>query len=252
MGVVHGVIATLAPDSRVIDVHHEIPHGDIQAGALVLLRAIQYLPQGVVLAVVDPGVGTERRPIAAETQWGYFVGPDNGLLSPAVALMGGATRVVAIENPEIMLPSHGATFDGRDRFAPAAALLASGTAQLDDIGPELEPDSLAPLLLPLSEVEDGRITGQAWWVDGFGNVQTNVSPEDMSAAGLQPGRMLTVSVGARSHSVPWVLTYGEVEEGLPLVHVDSSGLVALALRGGTAAEHFALGSGTAVVFAPGE
>ena len=124
VGVVHGVLATVAPDSRVIDVAHAVAPGNVRAGALALMRSIQYLPQGVVMAVVDPGVGTDRRAIAAQTSWGYFVGPDNGLLSPAVALIGGATNVVSIENPDVMLPSQGATFHGRDVFAPAAGVLA--------------------------------------------------------------------------------------------------------------------------------
>ena len=106
------------------------------------MRAIQYLPEGVALAVVDPGVGTARRAIAAETSWGHFVGPDNGLLSPAVAIVEGAQRVVSIENPELVIPSAGATFEGRDRFAPAAALLASGEARIDDLGPDIDPGTL--------------------------------------------------------------------------------------------------------------
>ena len=250
VGVVHGVIATVSPQCRVIDVHHGIPAGDVQAGALALMRAIQYLAPGVVLAVVDPGVGTSRRAIAAETSWGYFVGPDNGLLSPAVALMGGATRVVAIENRDVMLPSQGATFEGRDRFAPAAAVLASGEARLEDLGPTVEPDSLTPLLLPLSEVENDHVTGQAWWVDAFGNVQTNIAPEDLAQAGMQPGRAVTVQLGLVKHTVPWVVSYAEVAEGQPLMHIDSSGLIALAVRRGSAADHFTLAAGTALVVSP--
>ena len=248
VGVVHGVISTVAPGCKVIDVAHEIPRGDVQAGALTLMRAIQYLPNGVVLAVVDPGVGSERRAIAVETTCGYFVGPDNGLLSPAVALVGGSTRAVSIENPDVMLPSEGATFEGRDRFGPAAAVLASGQASLEDLGPGVAPDSLTPLLLPLSEIGDGSVTGQAWWVDTYGNVQTNVSPEDLGEAGMTPGQSVNVRVGLMEYSVPWVLSYSAVDEGQALVHVDSSGLVALAVRRGSASDHFTLASGSAVVF----
>ena len=135
VGVVHGVLATLAPMCRVIDLDHGVPRGDVRSGALVLLRAIQYMPPGVLLAVVDPGVGTSRRAIVVETGWGYMVGPDNGLLSPAVALVGGATRAFSIENPDVMLPARGRTFEGRDRFAPAAAVLATGEADLHEMGP---------------------------------------------------------------------------------------------------------------------
>jgi S-adenosylmethionine hydrolase len=252
VGVLHGVLATIAPDSRVIDVSHAVARGNVRAGALTLLRAIQYLPQGVVVAVIDPGVGTERRAIAAETPWGYFVGPDNGLLSPAVALIGGATKVVAIESPDVVLPSQGATFDGRDRFAPAGGVLASGEANLEDLGPVLDPDSLMPLLLPLAEIEASSVTGQVWWVDHFGNAQTNVAPEDVAGLGLEPGSTVTVRVGATTHEVPWVRAYGEVAEGEPLIHVDSAGLLALAVRAGRAEEHLAIGEGVAVVLSAGK
>lgn len=247
VGVVHGVLATIAPESRVIDVAHTVARGDIRAGALMLTRSIQYLPRGVLLAVVDPGVGTERRAIAAETEWGFFVGPDNGLLSPAVALMGGATRIVSIENPEMRIPSSGETFHGRDVFAPAAAALASGEAKMSDLGPDVDPESVVPLLLALPEVSGGTVSGEAWWVDHYGNVQTNVSPEDLAEAGLRPGSVLTVRVGTRLHQVPWVGAYAEVEERKTLIHVDSSGLIAIAVRSGRADETLGLAEGMSVV-----
>jgi len=246
VGVVHGVMATIAPESRVIDLNHNIPRGDIRAGALALTRAIQYLPQGVLLAVVDPGVGTDRRAIAAETEWGHFVGPDNGLLSPAVAMIGGATRIVSLENPEARIPSSGETFHGRDVFAPAAALLASGEAQLTDLGPELDPDSATPLLLPLPDTQNGTVSGEAWWIDSFGNVQTNISPEDLAAVGVHPGAEVTVKVGPRLHQLRWVTAYGEVDEHEALLHVDSSGLMAIAVRSGRADEELGVGPGASV------
>jgi S-adenosylmethionine hydrolase len=246
VGVVHGVIAKLAPGSLVIDVSHSVERGNIRSGALALTRAIQYLPEGVCLGVVDPGVGSSRKAIAAKTPWGFFVGPDNGLLSPAVAMVGGASRIVSIENPEAMIPSPGETFHGRDVFAPAAALLASGEASLEDLGPQLADDDVMPLLLPLADVSDCSVVGEAWWVDGFGNVQTNISQEDLQQLGLGPADVVTVKVGSRIHSIKWVLSYSDVDEGDPLVHVDSAGLIALAVRGGSASGSLALAEGTAV------
>ncbi|MGH8911854.1 MAG: SAM hydrolase/SAM-dependent halogenase family protein, partial [Acidimicrobiia bacterium] len=234
VGVVHGVLATLAPESRVIDLNHEVPRGDVRAGALALTRSIQYLPEGVFLAVVDPGVGTDRRAIAAETKSGFFVGPDNGLLSPAVAMVGGASRIVALESEEARIPSSGATFAGRDIFAPAAALLATGEATMTELGPDVDPGAVSPLLLPLPEVRAGTVTGEAWWVDHFGNVQTNLSPDDLAEVGVKPGTTVTVKVGPRLHQIPWVVAYGEVGEREALLHVDSSGMVALAVRNGRA------------------
>jgi S-adenosylmethionine hydrolase len=249
VGVVHGVLAKLAPDSMVIDIGHGTPPGDIKAAALSLTRAIQYLPEGVALVVVDPGVGSERKALAVETDWGFFVGPDNGVLSPAVAMMGGARLMVSIDNPEARIPSPGETFHGRDVFAPAAALLASGEAAIQDLGPELGPDQVQPLLLPLPEIDGLMVTGEAWWVDRFGNVETNIGPDDLAAIGLSPGSTLTVKVGASLHSIPWVVAYTDVEPGEPLIHVDSAGLIAIAVRDGGADEELNLSTGVAVTLA---
>lgn len=246
VGVVHGVIAKLSPGSRVIDIGHRFPRGNVKTAALALSRAIQYMPEGVCLAVVDPGVGTKRRALAAETPWGMFVGPDNGLLSPAVAMVGGASRVVSIENPETMIPSPGETFHGRDLFGPAAALLAAGDAALEDLGPLLGDDELVPLLLPLVETHGATVAGEAWWVDHFGNVETNIAPEDLDALGAAPGDTLTVKVGSTIHSVPWVTSYGDVGEGDVLLHVDSVGLMALAVREGRADDELNLAEGVPV------
>ena len=135
-----------------------------------------------------------------------------------------------------------------DWSAPAA-VLASGEAKPADSGPAADVHSLVPLLLPLAEVEEGRVTGQALWVDGFGNVQTNISPEDLTEAGITPASgpgELTVRVGAAEYQVPWTTAYGDVPPGRPLAHVDSSGLVALAVRGDRADRHFHLQEKTAL------
>lgn len=250
VGVVHGVLAKLAPESRVIDVGHGFPRGNVKAAALALTRAIQYLPEGVCLAVVDPGVGTSRRAIAASTEWGTFVGPDNGLLSPAVAMVGGASKIVSIENPETMIPSPGQTFHGRDVFGPAAGLLASGEASLEDLGPRIPDHDVVPLLLPLTESEGGVVSGEAWWVDTFGNVQTNIAPEDIGDIGITKGDVVTVKVGSTIHNLQWVDSYGDVAEGEALIHVDSVGLLAVAVRGGSAADDLHLGEGVSVSFTP--
>lgn len=247
VGVVHGVILRVDPRLRVLDITHEVPRGDIRAGALALLRAIQYMPPGVCLAVVDPGVGGSRRAIAAETAWGIFVGPDNGLLAPAVAMVGGATRFAALEAEEFRLPREGVTFDGRDVFAPAAAVLASGEASLGDLGPELEPESITPLLLPLVDHRDGAVDGEVWWIDGFGNAQTNVSPDDLSQTGLEPGQTVAVRIGGAVHPMEWRAAYGEGNSGILLV--DSYGMIAIAVPGGDAAQTYGLREGLSVGFA---
>lgn len=180
------------------------------------------------------------------TDWGYFVGPDNGLLSPAVAMIGGASRIVAIENPEAMIPSPGQTFQGRDVFAPAAGLLASGEATLDELGPEVSDAEVMPLLLPLPETSDATISGMVWWIDRFGNAQSNIAPEELAVLGLAPGQVLTVRIGATIHNLPWVGAYSDVDDGEALIHVDSAGLMAIAVRGGRADDDLNVYDGVSV------
>lgn len=247
VGVVHGVMARISPKSRVIDINHRIARGDVRAGALALLRAVQYLPPGVTLAVVDPGVGTDRRALAVETAEMTFIGPDNGLLSPAVAIMGGAHRIFSVANPEYRLPGAGETFWGRDVFAPAAAALAAGEASLTDLGPPIGAHEVTPLLLPLPEVNPGQVSGEAWWVDTFGNVQTNISPDDLQVAGLEDCSELEVRLGATVHRIPRAATYAQVRKGELLIHVDSAGLLAIAMREGRACDELNLTERMSVV-----
>jgi S-adenosylmethionine hydrolase len=248
VGVVHGVIARIAPTTRVIDVTHGIDHGDVHGGAMALTRAVQYMPDGVFLAVVDPGVGTDRRAIAARTPVGYFVGPDNGLLSPAVAMVGGADLIVSLEETLYQLPTEGGTFAGRDVFGPAAAVLASGQAEIENLGPVLDPGSISPLLVPLAEpAGNGAVRGSVLWVDTFGNIQFNIAPDDLDALGISLGDDVMVSFNMEETRVPWGSTYGDVDEGQAVIHVDSHGQIALAVRGGRADEAFVFGVGDTVV-----
>lgn len=252
VGVVHGVIARIAPEVRVIDVGHEFAQGDIRAGALALMRAIQYLPQGVALAVIDPTVGTERKAIAVRTEWGVLIGPDNGLLAPAVAMVGGSDAVVSIENPELKLPAPGATFHGRDLFGPAAAVIASGQAEFEDLGPAVDPDSLFPMMLPLVEHGEGFVVGEVLWVDHFGNAQLNVSPDDLQLVGVSPGADIVLKIASAEFPIEWVTAYGDVEPEEALLHTDSWGQIAVAVRDGSAVESLPLAEGTAVTIRSGK
>jgi len=248
VGVVHGVIARIAPSVRIIDLTHGITRGDVHGGAMALTRAIQFMPDGVILAVVDPGVGTGRKAVAVRTPVGYFVGPDNGLLAPAVAMVGGADLAVAIEDEAFILPSPGATFHGRDVFAPAAAVLASGEASIEDLGPLLSPETLTPLLIPLSErTGDSSIKATVLWVDSFGNVQLNVGPKDLNDLGLSVGDDVSLGREMSEYRVTWGNTYGDAEDGEPIIHVDSHGQIALAVRSGRAADDFDVAVGDGLV-----
>lgn len=264
VGQVHAVLARQAPGVPVIDLMHDLPaFRPAAAGCLIRQIIRSMVPAAtaapvyesksagdIVLAVVDPGVGTARRAVALETDWGYFVGPDNGLLAPAVALIGGAGRAHLIANEELVIPSAGATFDGRDRFGPAAAVLASGQAGIEDIGPAVPVGSLTPSMLPLPAVETERVSGVAWWVDRFGNVQTNVGPDELASLGIGIGTEMTVRIGPAEHVLPLVAAFGDVEPGEGMVVIDSQGLAALAVRDGRADEKLRLGEGRSVVFEP--
>ncbi len=244
VGTAHAVIERIAPGTRVIDLDHRIGAGDVRAGALALTRAVQYLPDGVTLA----SVGSRARPIAAQVPTGFVVGLDNGSLSPAVAMIGGAQTVVAIENPEMRIPSPGAVDPVRDVLAPAAALLASGQAGLNELGPTVDPGSVTPLLLPLPEIGDGRAVGEAWWANRHGHAQTNLGPQDLELIGLRVDSVAAVKIGATIRNVVW-------REGDPgpadevYLYVDEYGLVAIAAVDGPVDEEIGLHVGTAVTIA---
>lgn len=250
VGVVKGVIRSIAPAVAVIDITHHIPPHDVRAGALALARSMQYLPSGVVLGVVDPGVGTDRRAVAVEVggedgERGYLVGPDNGLLASAVAMAGGSIRAVELTNPDYRLPAPGPTFAGRDIFAPAAAHLCLGV-DLDDLGPSVDPLSLMPGILPLSRPEGDGIVGEALWVDRFGNVQLNIDPDEVAVL----GGTVMLRWGDKSRSATTVTTYAEVGPGQVGLVVDSYGLLSVALNRASAAAELRLAAGDAVTLAP--
>jgi S-adenosyl-L-methionine hydrolase (adenosine-forming) len=254
VGVCHAVILEIAPEVRIVDITHDVPAFDVRAGALALVRAVQYLPEGVVLAVVDPGVGGDRRCLAVEVENGFLVGPDNGLLAPAVAMLGGPTRVVELAAAEYQLPAPGPTFAGRDVMAPAAAHLCAGVP-LGALGPDVDPTSLTPALVPLPGVDDdGRITGEVLWVDRFGNCQLNIAPEQLESAGARTGSALEISVATTggeptARRARWVRAFAEAKPSELILLVDSYGMCALALDRRSAATELGLRAGAAITLA---
>jgi S-adenosyl-L-methionine hydrolase (adenosine-forming) len=246
VGVCHAVMLDVAPDLRIVDITHDIAPFDVRAGALALVRAVQYLPNGVVLAVVDPGVGTDRRCIAVEVEDGFLVGPDNGLLAPAVAMLGGSARVVALENPEYQLVAPGPTFAGRDVMAPAAAYLASGVP-IDALGVPVDPSGLAPGLVPLPrEDDDGTIAGEVLWVDRYGNCQLNVAPEQLVDRGVSPGGFVGVTIGGADRRARWVTAFAEAKPSELALLVDSYGMCTLAFDQRSAAAELEVRAGITV------
>ncbi|MFM7308111.1 MAG: S-adenosyl-l-methionine hydroxide adenosyltransferase family protein [Actinomycetota bacterium] len=247
VGIVKGVIADIAPHARVIDLTHEVPPFDVRAGSLALARCISYVPSGIVLAVVDPGVGTARRGVAVSVGEGrgVLIGPDNGLLSMGTALAGGADAAVVLNNPQYHLEAPGATFAGRDIFAPAAAHLCNGVP-LAELGDAVDPNLLLPGVVPLSRTEGDETIAEVTWIDRYGNCQLNVGPDDVAALGNRLSVVLTSPTGERStRAANVVRNFSEIGGGIGLV-VDSFGMLAVCVDRGSAADELSIAVGDAV------
>ena len=247
VGVVHSVINSIAPFAKVIDITHGIPHYDIRSGGLALARSAQYLSPGVVLAVVDPGVGTERRAVAVEVGGGesVLVGPDNGLLAPTVALVGGADRAVSLTETNYQLPAPGPTFAGRDIFGPAAAHIASGV-DLSELGDEVEVASLMPGLMPITSKENDGLHAEVLWVDQYGNAQINLDPAELEIKENEINHFEIKTAGL-TRIAKKVETFEELGGGELGLTIDSYGLLALVIGRGSAAEEMKINTGNQVI-----
>ncbi|WP_225993327.1 SAM hydrolase/SAM-dependent halogenase family protein [Actinomadura rudentiformis] len=278
----HGVAARIAPDVRIIDITHLVPAGDVRRGAAVLAQTVPYLPPGVHVAVVDPGVGTSRRAIAIEAGDRIFVGPDNGLLSWAArGLAPGGTyslapwrtpagestpaanepRAFELTNSKLWLDPVSPTFHGRDIFTPVAAQLAGGL-DISAVGRPVDPASLITLPSPTRRVQNGGAEGEVLTVDRFGNIQLSLTRSDLDQLGAHPGDSLTITLGVtarlqgsepqrrRTFSVPYRETFGSVPPGELVAYADSVGCVALAVNSGDAAQRLGLPPGARIRISP--
>jgi S-adenosylmethionine hydrolase len=241
----HGVAARIAPGARIIDITHLVQPGDVRRGAAVLAQTVPYLPPGVHVAVVDPGVGTARRGVAVETAEGILVGPDNGLLSWAIASLGGASRAFQLTNGDLWLHPVSPTFHGRDIFMPVAAHLAAGT-DLASAGDQIDLADVVTLPSPTSRVHDGEAEGEVMSVDRFGNVQLSIVAADVGELGIGYGSPLVVRAGRRLLTVPFLETFAAVAPGEIVAFTDSAGLISLAVNAGDAAQQLGLPPGAHV------
>jgi S-adenosylmethionine hydrolase len=245
-----GVIWSICPDARINDLTHTARAFGIRDAAFLLWSSVPYLPVGVHLAVVDPGVGTARRPIAIRAARGdRFVGPDNGLLVPAAERLGGITAVHELSNRGLWRDEVSSTFHGRDLFAPVAAHLANGT-DIADVGGAVAPSTLVRLAFPEPTLTDGRLETSVLFVDAFGNVRLAGQPSDLAAltGHLEDGDRFKVSAGDVAIEVPWHATFGAVATGELLLYEDAdyAGL-AIGRNQGSAAEHLRLANDAPVV-----
>ncbi|HEX2766233.1 MAG TPA: SAM-dependent chlorinase/fluorinase [Candidatus Limnocylindria bacterium] len=240
-GTCRAVMLSICPDAQVVDIAHTIAKYAIRDGAFVLRAALPYFPVGVHVGVVDPGVGTSRRPIAIRAARGdLLVGPDNGLLVPAAEALGGLDAARELTDEHWWLPSTSATFHGRDIFAPVAAHLAAGDAAFEDLGPPIPVADLVRLPVAAPRVADGRLVAEVAYVDSYGNVRLAARRADLAAAvpALAPGGRLHLALPRAALDAAFAPSFGHVEAGEPLLYVDSNGDLALGInRASFAAEH---------------
>lgn len=251
-GIMRAVVVGICPRATIVDLAHDIDKFAIRDGALMLWGAAPHLPIGAHVAVIDPGVGTARKGIAIQTARGdYLIGPDNGLLMPAAARLGGITRVHLLENPDYALPDVSSSFHGRDVFAPAAAHLADGLA-IDELGRAVDPRRLLDLEWPRPGIRPGRLNASAIYLDTFGNVKLSALADDLLAAlpGLRFGDPVVIDLGAGGSTqevrASWARTFGDVPEGTPLLTADSYGRVALSIHQGSAAARYGIDLDSAI------
>jgi S-adenosyl-L-methionine hydrolase (adenosine-forming) len=233
-GVCRAVIAQIAPGAPLIDLSHGVARQDIRQGAILLANALPSCPPGVHLAVVDPGVGTDRRAVAVEAAEGrILVGPDNGLLSRALDRLGGALGAVELSHSPFRLEPVSATFHGRDLFAPVAAHLSLG-ARLEEAGQRIDPDSLVTLELPVPRIEAERVVAHAIHVDGYGNATLDLDASMLAEGPLRPGDAIEIRAPDGRFDGVWARTFADGQPGDVLLFEDSSGALALAVNGGSA------------------
>jgi S-adenosylmethionine hydrolase len=250
-GVCRAVIARISPASALIDLTHGIERHSVRHGAVVLANSVPFAPPGVHLAIVDPEVGSNRRAVAVRTtEDRILVGPDNGLLSPALRRFGGARDAVDISDSPFRFEPMSATFHGRDLFAPVAARLASGS-RLEEAGEPFEPGTLATLDLPTALIQPDRLVAHVVYVDRFGNAILDAGPAEVEGGPLKLGDAVQVKVGRRKAAeAHFGRTFADVEEDELLLYEDSTRSLALAVNRGNAAERLNLKPDAEVVLKP--
>jgi S-adenosylmethionine hydrolase len=247
VGTCHGVIANIAPEARVIDVTHGIRPGHVLQGALMLANTLPYMPPGVHLAVVDPGVGSGRRALAVQDQEGRLhVGPDNGLLLPGAERFGGVAAAHELANAEDSLQPVSRTVHGRDLFSPAAAHLAAGVA-LEELGPAVDPEELVRIEIPQPEVGQNRIRVVVLGVDRFGNVSLNLRREHLEHAELAAGTRVELTCRGDRFFAVSARTFADAPRGSLILYEDSYGSLSLAVSRGSAAELLRVAEGGEIV-----
>lgn len=249
-GICRAVLTRAAPGVEVVDLTHGIPAGDVRRGAFVLESAVDHVGPAVFLAVVDPGVGGDRRAIALRAGRSTFVGPDNGLLVEAAERAGEIGTVVEVSAGPFVAGTRSHTFHGRDVFAPVAAALARGE-ELASAGEPLDPSVLVRLPLPDSSVIEGKVETHVLVEDGFGNLSLGLRVDRPGLLPFGPGEVVRVEpAGTEAFEAPFMKTFDSVPVGTPLLFVDSTDRLAIAVNRGSAFEELDLSRDVHLSIAP--
>ena len=243
VAIMKGVILSICPSVRIIDISHEVRKFDVLSGAFILASAFSYFPKGTIhVGVVDPGVGTERKAIAIKTKNYFFIGPDNGLLTLA-SKIDGIVEIRLIENEELFLQNVSSTFHGRDIFAPVAAHIARGV-KVEEIGRRI--DDFINLSLEFGKIEEGKIKGKIVHIDRFGNLITSIEGKlllDM----IDYGGKVTMELGDEHFELPLLKSYGYAKEGDLLLTIGGSGFVEISVNKGSAFKRLGASVGEKVI-----
>jgi S-adenosylmethionine hydrolase len=244
VGVMKGVITSICPSAQVIDLTHQVPPQDIATGAFLLDVSVDYFPEGTIhVAVVDPGVGTARKPVALRTAKAFFVGPDNGIFT-LVLQRQKLLQAICLDNPRYHLSTVSSTFHGRDIFAPVAAHIACGVS-VEELGTPIH--RLQRLPLPRIRVDWEGIRATIVHIDRFGNAISNLSRAEYEAWRIRwDVKEPAVQVAASNTTLPIVSTYGDVPRGKPVALFGSSERLEIAVNGGSAARELALRRGDTI------
>jgi S-adenosylmethionine hydrolase len=230
---IKAAILGIRPHTVIVDITHEIEKFNIRMGAYMLASAVPYFPEGSVhVGIVDPGVGTQRRPILIQTRQGFFVGPDNGLLVLATEKES-IMHIYELSNPRFMLPTVSNTFHGRDIFAPAAAYLLNG-AKLSGFGPEIF-EVAKPKFARVTR-QNGALIGEVLHVDGFGNIITNITAEEVVQSHVKD--TVSLELAGYKLKLKFCNAYGDTKPHKALALIGSHGFLEIALNQGSAAEKF--------------
>jgi len=239
------IILNMCPSAVIVDITHEIEKFNIRMGAYVLASAVPYFPEGSIhVAVVDPGVGSQRRPILIQTRQGFFIGPDNGILVLA-AKKQGIMHIHELKNPRFMLPKVSNTFHGRDVFAPAAAHLMNGVKP-EEFGPEIR-EAVQPDF-SIVTWRNGGLVGEVLHIDGFGNIITNINEKEVAQSHVKAA----VNVDLAGHKLKLKLcqAYGETKPHTPLALIGSHSFLEISINQGNAAKKFKTKAGDRITVSP--